>query len=1215
VEAAKEPRAGATLQSRYRLDAELGRGGMGTVYRGHDLLLDRAVAIKFLSETGLGTEGRARLRIEARAVAKLDHPNIVRVYDAGEADDVPFVVMQLVEGSSLQARPHADLSEVLSIARQICAALEHAHAHGIVHRDLKPDNILILADGQPKLMDFGVARSVSSSLTTDGTIVGTAFYLSPEQALGRPIDGRTDLYALGVMLYQLVTGQLPFTGDDSLMVISQHLHAPVLSPRALRPDIPPALESIILKLLAKEPENRFASAREVATALSQAEVSAPLAPDPGPEATEAVEVLEHLRRGRLVGRRHELDQLRALWAHTHQGHGQLALISGEPGVGKTRLAQESIVIAQLRGSIVLRGGCYEYEASTPYLPFAEVLQGWVREQTSESLRQHLGGGVIELAKLAPEIESKLGALPPTPPLPPGQERLRLFDHVARFFRSLAGERGVLLFLDDLHWADQGTLALLSYLLRNLRNERLLVLATYREVELDRAHPLNAALLEWNRERLATRVALDRLSRADTGALLAVLLGRAQVPDAFVQEIYAETEGNPFFVEEVVKSLVEQGQIYREGGEWTRDAIRDLAIPQSVREAILRRLVRLSPACGEALQTAAALGKTFAFRELAALSTASEDQLLDLLDEAAAAQLIRSERDDKFTFTHEKLREILYEEWNPIRVRRLHLRIGQALEALYVGEDGDHRAGDAYDRLAFHYSRGEDEAKAIEYLEKAGLKAVDRYASPEALEYFRRAIELSKEGDTQGRILEARARLCLDLFRGKEATADYERLLDRARRGRDQPKELVALLGLGKAHYIVALDDPAWATRARESFQRASTLGRELNDRASTARALLATSLFVDFWPECKPQAAADAEEALALSREIQDEGLMLDSRKNRLPFLRLPECLHEGEALRTQLEARHDLVRLNELYFRMMWSYRFRGEFEKTIDCCDTATRVAKELGVAPVQYASIKALGLLYLGRYDESWASLQQEIADEDHPFGRLMRDWTIGIWYLEALAYEKSVEMFTHVIEEAKRLGRAWMERSARHYLAISLARSGRITDLPDGSGDGDFENETPGSASAFIPESGRIEMQLAQGALDDALRGAERAAAWAREYGRRPDEVAANELTCRILLRAGRPAEVAAFADPALLLAETMSYLPMVWRLRVARAQALVAIGEAQQATGEYQLASGVIEALARNIGDPALREQFLTNSRLAASQVASEHTPAPPRSEH
>ncbi len=219
---------GSLLNQRYQIDAELGQGGMGTVYRAHDTLLERDVAVKVMTKAALGTEGRARLMHEARATAKLNHPNIISVYDAGETEisagtgTSPFIVIELVEGKSLhEYRPQA-MEEILSIVRQICIALDHAHAHGIIHRDLKPENVMLLPDGTAKLMDFGLACSVASRLTTEGTLVGTVFYLAPEQALGAAIDHRADLYALGATLYELTTGVLPFTADKALAVITQH---------------------------------------------------------------------------------------------------------------------------------------------------------------------------------------------------------------------------------------------------------------------------------------------------------------------------------------------------------------------------------------------------------------------------------------------------------------------------------------------------------------------------------------------------------------------------------------------------------------------------------------------------------------------------------------------------------------------------------------------------------------------------------------------------------------------------------------------------------------------------------------------------------------------------------------------------------------------------------------------------------------------------------
>lgn len=721
---------GTLLQSRYRLDSELGRGGMGVVYRAHDTLLDRPVAVKVVSDSKLGTEGRARLLHEARAAARLNHPNIVSVYDAGESDSSPFIVMELVEGQTLRDVSALSLAEALALARQICAALEHAHANGIIHRDLKPENVVVAKSQTAKLMDFGLARAAGAPrITEEGSLVGTASYLAPELIAGDGPSLQSDLYALGVMLYELLAGRPPFGGDTLMAVLSQHLHAPVVPPSTYNPQIPPALDSLLLHLLSKQVENRPATAVEVREALERLTSA---------EATAAsvveLSVLDRIVRGRLVARQGELKQLRELWARASQGHSHLALLSGEPGIGKTRLAREAMVAAQLSGAVVLAGGCYEYEAATPYLPFVEALRQWAVAQFPDALREKLGATAPEVAKLAPEIEERIGPLAPNPPLPPNEERLRLFDNLARFFQSLAAPQGMLIFLDDLHWADQGTLALLHYLLRRLRDSRILILAAYREVELDRTHPLSAALVEWNRERLATRVALGRLSVDDTGTMLAALFGEASVSRELSEAIHRETEGNPFFVEEVVKSLIEQGEIYRENGRWERKAIAELTIPQSIKDAIGRRLNRLSAGCVDVLHTAAALGKVFPFAELAAVTAVNEDQLLDALDEAGAAQLVLAASDESFAFTHDKIREVLYEELNPVRRRRLHQRIGEELEKLYATSPTH------VPDIAHHFIQSGDLQRGLKYSLEAAGQARRLFAHDEALRYYQHAAE-------------------------------------------------------------------------------------------------------------------------------------------------------------------------------------------------------------------------------------------------------------------------------------------------------------------------------------------------------------------------------------------------------------------------------------------------------------------------------------------
>ena len=729
------PSLGTVLRDRYRLDSELGRGGMGTVYRATDLELQREVAVKILSAASHTTDGRERLIREARAAAALNHPHIVTIHDVGEAAGLPFLVMELVAGPRLsQARP-TELSRVVEIAVQICAALEHAHAASIVHRDLKPDNVLLSGTSHAsnvKLADLGLALPADAArISRAGVIVGTAAYMAPEQALGQPVDGRSDLYALGVLLYELTTGRVPFTGDDPLTVVSQHVHAPVVPPRVLRPDLPRALEAIIVRLLAKDPAQRFSTAAETRAALidSLTDRDDDFASS---DATSTVAILDALSRGRLVGRSMELAEARELWHRAREGRGHAVLLSGEPGAGKTRLAREITIQAAVDGALVLTGGCYEYEATTPYLPFVEAFRRWVREeQNDDKLREILGDTSTQIAKLAPEIETRLGPFPDHPPLAPHEERLLFFDAVAQVFSNIARRQSLLFYADDLHWADRGTLWLLGHLLRQLRDQRVLIVGAYRETELDRAHPLAKSLVDWNRERLITRIVLRRFTTNETGDQLSALLGE-NVSGEFAVAVHRETEGNPFFVEEVLKALIERGSVRRESGRWKRCDMDELLIPQSVKEAIGHRLDRVSQECNELLRLGAILGKVFTFDELTAATEQTEDALLDALDEATGAQLIAATSDDSFSFTHDKIREVLYEEINPIRRRRLHRHVAEGIE----------RNRDKFvctvEKLAHHYIQAGDHERGLQYAKQAAAEAQRVFAFDEAIAAYGRA---------------------------------------------------------------------------------------------------------------------------------------------------------------------------------------------------------------------------------------------------------------------------------------------------------------------------------------------------------------------------------------------------------------------------------------------------------------------------------------------
>jgi len=260
---------GTTLLDRYQILAEVGSGGMGIVYRAHDPLLDRDVAIKMLSHPELGAQSRLRLLNEARAAARINHPNIVSIYDVVESGEESFIIMEMVEGKPLRIKEALPLSETLAIALQVCSALEKAHAQGIIHGDLKPENILLTSNQVIKLMDFGMARSKDTSASPqEGTIEGTLSYIAPELIRGEEPSFQSDLYALGVILYELTVGRPPFTSDNAILLLSQHMNEPVQSPRSLNLYIPSELDTLIVGLLSKQPDQRPQNAKVVLETLN-----------------------------------------------------------------------------------------------------------------------------------------------------------------------------------------------------------------------------------------------------------------------------------------------------------------------------------------------------------------------------------------------------------------------------------------------------------------------------------------------------------------------------------------------------------------------------------------------------------------------------------------------------------------------------------------------------------------------------------------------------------------------------------------------------------------------------------------------------------------------------------------------------------------------------------------------------------------------------------
>ncbi|MBW8011065.1 MAG: protein kinase [Chloroflexi bacterium] len=806
----------SVINDRYRLDAILGQGGMGTVYRAHDTALKRDVAIKLMSETKLGNDGRARLMHEAQAIAKLSHPNIIIVHDVGEYESDPFIVMELIDGPNLNDYKPDGFEEIVSITRQMCAALQHAHNNEIIHRDLKPENIMLDPNKSVKLMDFGLARSVASRLTTEGTIVGTVFYLPPEIAMGQKIDGRADLYSLGVMLYELTTGQPPFTDEDPVAIISQHLHAPVVPPRAKNASIPPKLNELIVQLLSKDPDDRPASGDEIQKILDDPKIlDINAAPD------EELSVLGRIVRGRMVGRRKEFDEARSLWNKTVNGQGQTLLISGEPGIGKTRLMRDIVTHADVSGGHAFVGESYA-EGSAPYDAFAQIIRKSLKRNVDNGL--HIPDFVLaDLLTMAPEIELQYPDIKPNPSLEPEAQQRRLFENMVAFCEVLSEKAPLLLVVDDAHWSDSGTLFMLRHLMRRTRKQNVMIVATYREVELDEALPFNEVLLDLNRERLGTRLKLTRLNRNQTQELLSAIFSTEITPQ-FLDGIYKETEGNPFFVEEVCKALVESGKVYYENGEWQRPDTEEIEIPQGVKVAIQSRVSKLPETCKSVMTAAAVIGREFDFETLVKVTEVNEDELITALEDGLKAQLIeelKGKGGENFSFAHALIPAALRENLGGLRRGRLHRRVAAAVEDLHP-ED--------YEVLAYHYGEAGDEERGLEFTIKAAQRAKDTFANEAAVRYYSEALDVVVEDAQRFELLAGRAQVYSTLAKRELQGTDLETMMKLADKLDDDGLRVDTLVA--QADFFMRADN---LTEQLPAAERAVEIAEKLDDPSRLAQ--------------------------------------------------------------------------------------------------------------------------------------------------------------------------------------------------------------------------------------------------------------------------------------------------------------------------------------------------------------------------------------------
>ncbi|MDX1520555.1 MAG: tetratricopeptide repeat protein, partial [Anaerolineae bacterium] len=564
------------------------------------------------------------------------------------------------------------------------------------------------------------------NLLNEVLVLHVAYYLAPEQIEGKSLDARTDLYALGVLLYEMVTGQLPFAGLDQV-VMRAHLYDNPVPPRRLNPEISRPLDHFILKLLSKSPDDRYATAHQAQRVLSNLSHY-------GERQAIRAPALSHPQQHPMIGRQEPLREILECWEAACKGQGQLVLIAGETGIGKTRLTEE--VANLIPTGTMLVGHCHAVEGSLAYQPFIEALRTYFGSVPPNTTDEHVGRLLSNVVRWVPEIRAILPSLPEAPPLEPKQEQLRLMNSLARYIERATEEQPWLLILDDLHWVDQSSLQLLHYLARHCGSMALLIIGTYRDTDLLDDHPLLDTLHDLQRSPGYRQYVLDRLTEAEVGQMLAAMWAQ-QIPDSLTRKIYEVTEGNPFYVEEVVKGMMDDGTAARLDGAWVFSSTVEIRLPKSVRDAVLRRITYLRQDTQKLLRQAAVLGRTFNFDDLQQMSGLSEWELLERLDEALERQLVEeAPAETMLRFRHAEIQHVLYHELGNIRRRLLHRQAGDALEVRHLS-DPRHMV----EELAHHFEEAGEAEKALIYSIQAARHADGAYASQTALQWYNRALAM------------------------------------------------------------------------------------------------------------------------------------------------------------------------------------------------------------------------------------------------------------------------------------------------------------------------------------------------------------------------------------------------------------------------------------------------------------------------------------------
>ena len=964
---------------------------MAEVYEAIDTRSGQNVALKLLlPEIAADDSVKRRFLREASVGMEINHPGIVKVFDVGETGGELYMAMELVAGTTLEQviqKKSLDIQQSIDLGLQIANALTAAHKKKIIHRDLKPRNIMVTGTGI-KIMDFGLARVLdTSSITAEHEIIGTLYYMSPEQAIGAHVDERSDIFSLGVVLYQMITNRLPFQGEHPGAVIHAILYSDPMRFHELGLRVPVECEIVLFKTLKKKPQVRYNNASDLHSDLEK--VRAVLQGRFIPLSTTE-EVFEESPRGvysELIGREQEMIELDVLLEKMIKGESSTIFVSGEAGIGKSRLVWELGQKAKVKQVRYMMGRCLFGEKGAPYQPVFEIIRSYFKLKNindSKGLGCFIEDIMPHLTARRSIIESMLLIRPSQDLLLVNQEQL--WDTVAELLKIIARERPVILHFDDVHWADEATLNLLVYVSRVLHDARMLIIGTYRTEELlpkeqGIPHPLQSMLTVMLKDRLASTINLGRLDKSCTKRVIDSVYKNTKFPENFADSVFRETEGNPLFILEALKLMQDEKVIEKSDVGWKINSdITKIKMPRRINDVINVRLRRLNKEEKNILDIAAVEGYTFHSDTICHIMGMPRLRVLRHLQDLETSHLLVHALAHEYQFDHGKIQETIYNSLIPELRREYHDLMAKFLIDAHT--DNDEYTGE----ISRHYIAAEKNVQALPYLLKAGGLAHRLYANEKALDYIQQGLDIIRKRSGLGSdtdlqkmeidLLKKRAEIRQYLAQYDEALDDYIIIEKCARTLNDKHCVVDAMTKQGALFLIKAK-----YKKAMVLFNDALSLENRLEGNKNEAQILhgiaavyLYTGQFDDALKYYK--------KALAKQETINDiKGEVITLLSMSYLYFNIGEfdkmvavC---NKALKICEEADNKEGMANALHM-LGSAYYSKGYIRMGIELTEKGLQINRQIGNKPGECKCIRALGMHHytLGEYDMASQCFQKAL-----------------------------------------------------------------------------------------------------------------------------------------------------------------------------------------------------------------------------------------------